>query len=252
MEKTVVDYQKYLDPDVRPISDEIQQAVDSSPLDGRLFLKIENAGQMAYEEYTDAENGFALYPDGSAAVSVLTDMPGVTPDMWHWWFGWHGDSDDKYKLWHPPAHVGARWGDGEIGNFSYIGRDSHIKEYLGPSLESGLIQFKSPTVLGLPEFDPEISDSVYIVARIGLPLPIDVGWLVHQVRRTETGSEMRSRFWLGGEHIGARKGWASLIIPIARRVRTMSEAFIRDLTIHCGEEMKHLSRFLPELHAEFH
>ncbi|MEM9775274.1 MAG: hypothetical protein AAF902_11890 [Chloroflexota bacterium] len=250
MEMTLVDFQKYRNPNVRPASDEVQQAIADSPLDGRLFLKIEDARQMAAAGYAEVENGYAFHPDGSATVSVLTDMPDVTPDMWHWWFGWHGDSDEKYKLWHPPAHIGARWGDGEIGRVGYIGRDSHIQEYLGPSLEKGVIQFKSPTIVGLPEFDPETSDAVYIVARIGLPIPIDFGWLIHEVRRTENGSEMRSRFWMGGNHIAARSAWTGWLVPIARRFRKIPESLVSDLLEHCAEEMSHLATFLPDLYAD--
>jgi hypothetical protein len=27
-----------------------------------------------------------------------------------WWFGWHSDEPQRYKLWHPRAHVHAQWG----------------------------------------------------------------------------------------------------------------------------------------------
>ena len=245
-------FQSYLNPKVAPVSDEIADAIEKSPLDPGHFLQIEEAADLALPGYMEVENGYALHADGSYTVSVLTDMPGVTPDMWHWWFGWHGDSSDKYKLWHPPAHVSAVWEDGKSGEVTYIGRNSHIVEYIGSSKESASIQFKSPTLLGLPEFESGHSDAVYIVARIGLrPIPIDFGWLIHQVRSTERGSEMRSRFWLGGRHIAGRNGLISLLVPLVRQVRKIPEAQIVDLTTHCGEEMAHLATFLPAIYAEF-
>ncbi|MEM7117126.1 MAG: hypothetical protein AAF614_32130 [Chloroflexota bacterium] len=243
--------QSYTNPNVAPISDEITEAIEQSPLAPSQFLQIEEADKLVKPGYMAIENGYALQADGSYTVSVLTDMPDVTPAMWHWWFGWHGDSSEKYKLWHPPAHVSAVWEDGKVGEVAYIGRNSHIQEYIGPPKESASIQFKSPTLLGLPEFDPVSSNAVYIVARIGLrPIPINFGWLIHQVRTTATGSEMRSRFWLGGEHIAGRNRFSQLLVPIVRRVRKIPEAQVIDLTTHCAEEMAHLATFLPDIYQE--
>ncbi|MEM7335852.1 MAG: hypothetical protein AAF490_27490 [Chloroflexota bacterium] len=245
-------FQSFINPNVETISDKIATAIEKSPFDPAQFLQIEEAAELAKPGYTAVESGYAKQADGSYTISVLTDMPSVTPAMWHWWFGWHGDSSEKYKLWHPPAHVSAVWEDGRVGEFAYIGRNSHIQEYIGPTKESASIQFKNPTFVGLPEFDPETSDAVYIVARIGLrPIPIDFGWLVHQVRKTATGSEMRSRFWMGGAHIGGRNGFSQLLAPIARRVRKIPEAQVIDLTTHCAEEMAHLATFLPDIYAAF-
>lgn len=252
MEKTAPTLEKYVNSTIETLSETISQAVDHSPLDENAVLQFKEAVHLAAPGYHTVENGYALISDGSVAVSVLTDMPRVTPAMWDWWFGWHGDSSDKYKLWHPPAHISAEWGDKQIGTVGYIGRDSHIQEYIGPKKERAIIQFKDPSILGLPRFDPNSSDAVYIVARIGLEeAPIDFGWLIHQVRETPTGSEMRSRFWLGGPHIEGRNWAANLLVPIIRRVRKIDEAQVTDLLIHCAEEMHHLAKFLPDLYAEY-
>ena len=92
MEMTMTDYQKYLDSNIQAAPADVQAAIDQSPLDSNLFIPVERAAEMAQDGYVEVETGYAFQPDGSATVSVLTDMPNVTPDMWHWWFGWHGDS----------------------------------------------------------------------------------------------------------------------------------------------------------------
>ncbi len=245
-------FQRYYNPNVEPISNEIAEAIEKSPFDPGLFPQIEEAAALVKPGYMEVENGYGQHPDGSFTVNILTDMPGVMPSMWHWWFGWHGDSSEKYKLWHPHAHLSAAWEDGKIGEVEYISRNSHIREYIGSTKETASIQFKSPTLIGLPEFDPTSSNAVYIVARIGLtPIPIDFGWLIHQVRQTENGSEMRSRFWLGGRHMAGRHRLSNLLVPLVRRVRKIPEAQVIELATHCGEEMAHLATFLPDLYTEF-
>ena len=82
--------------------------------------------------------------------------------------------------------------------------------------------------------------------------PIDVGYLVHHVRRTAAGSEMRSRFWVGGPYAAGRSSLAGTVIArAARLVLGTIEADARALLVHCAEEMQHLASFLPALYAEF-
>jgi len=97
--------------------------------------------------YADLETGYTRELDNAVHVAVLTKMPHFTPEMWDWWFGWHGCKDNRYKVWHPKAHISAHWEDGS-NEESYIGRNSIIAEYIGDELTEGSIQFKSPAEFG--------------------------------------------------------------------------------------------------------
>ena len=215
-----MNFQEYLNPTIEPISAEKQAALDQSPLSSDAFIPFESVSELVNSGYFEVENGYCLNSDGSASIAVLTDMPNVTPAMWHWWFGWHGDSDDKYKLWHPQAHVSVQWKDKVVGQVAYMDRVSHVCEYIGSKEEKDAIQFKNPATIGLSLFELQNSDAVYIVARIGMiTIPVDLGWLVHQVRKTPTGSEMRSRFWIGGAHFDGRNVVGNLIAVLLHRIR---------------------------------
>jgi hypothetical protein len=180
--------------------------------------------------------------------------------MWSWWFGWHGSDTRRYKLWHPRAHLSAAWKDGEQdgddagrhGAQRYVGRWSLISEYIGSAMLNGAIQFVAPAQLGCP---PDTGDAVAICARLGASdTPVDVGWFIHHVRSTPGGSEMRSRFWMGGAHIAVRgaPGIASRAVrPIAARILGTPENNARNLLVHCAQEMNHLAGFLPQLYAAF-
>lgn len=209
---------------------------------------LENPG------YGAVENGYTTLPDGSIKVAVHTDMPGVTPDMWAWWFGWHGSQDRRYKLWHPKAHLSARWEDGR-DDVAYLGRTSIIREYIGPDVLDAAIRFQSPLDFG---FSMQVlnrsEQAVYICAKIGHPsLPVDYGYLVHQVRATENGSEMRSRFCLGGRFLSLRRQGkiAEIATEILKKLRSLPEHFAQNLLRHCAEEMRHLAGFLPDLYRQF-
>lgn len=129
-----------------------------------------------------------------------------------------------------------------------------VHEYIGKRAEQIAIHFHQPASIGLPNFDDDSSDAVYIFAKAGPASgpPVYFSRLIHQVRTTPNGAEMRSRFWVGGRYITAKDGqlMGRIISPIARRVRKIPEQFARDLLIHCAEEMSNLASILPKLYAE--
>jgi hypothetical protein len=251
-------YARFLDPQLAPLPAHILEALHRGPVAEPLLPPIWSAAENLFGTAAVLEDGFALTADGAMLVATRTDMPGVTPAMIDWWFGWHSDSPERYKLWHPQAHVHAAWLSpptaGTRGRARYVGRTSIVDEYIGSNLIRAAIRFAPPATLGLS--DPSLDDrqhATIVCARTGLgDLPIDVGYLTHHVRKTPTGSEMRSRFWIGGTHAAGRSSLAGKLIGHAARwVIRPTEADARALLVHCAQEMQHLAGFLPALHAEF-
>ncbi len=249
----VTEYSKYYDETIQEIPAFVDYALENSPFPTGELKPFAEASYLQDEGYTSLEVGYSFEADGAAHVAVLTQMPGVTPEMWDWWFGWHGSADNRYKLWHPTTHVSAVWEDGKNEN-AYIGRNSIIEEYIGEELMPAAIQFKSPNEFGFSfEATKDPSKAVYICARIGSPsVPVDYGYLVHQIRAVEGGSEMRSRFWMGGQNVQVRKEGkiAELATSFIRKMKSLPPTFAQDLLRHCSEEMNHLAAFLPEIYAE--
>ncbi|MGE0217501.1 DAPG hydrolase family protein [Mycolicibacterium sp.] len=238
----------FFDPRMAPLPGHVVDALHHGPQADQVLPGFDCAAKLLDEGYQQTETGYGRQPDGGFVVSVRTDMPGVSPAMWDWWFGWHGSDTRRYKLWHPRAHASARWADGG-GDGHYLGRTSLIEEYLGSSYARAAIRFVRPAELGLT--GPRLAHSVAVCARLGsAELPVDIGWFVHHVRATPEGAEMRSRFWMGGQHIAVRRGNRlsdSLIRPVA--TRQLPDP--RDLLVHCAQEMNHLAGFLAQLYARF-
>jgi hypothetical protein len=235
----------FFNPEMAPLPRHVVTALEHGPQADQTLLEFDDAATLLDEGYQQTENGYGRLRDGGLQVSARTDMPGVTPAMWDWWFGWHGSDSRRYKLWHPRAHVSARWRDGR-GDGGYVGRTSMVQEYLGSAFSRPAIQFVEPSVLGLGG-----AAGVAICARLGSgDIPVDIGWLVHHVRPTPSGAEMRSRFWMGGRHVRMRAA-KSLADKALRIVATRQLPDARDLMVHCAQEMNHLAGFLPELFAQF-
>ncbi len=244
-------FAKFYEEKIAPAPPHISEALAKSPFPAGTFPPVEKAADLQRTGHTAFENGYTLQPDGSLRVAALTKMPGVAPPMWGWWFGWHSSADNRYKLWHPKAHRSARWQDGSDDDTRYVGRTSLIEEYIGKKMEKAAIRFVPPAELGISDKNKE--EAVYICARVGYSsLPIDFGWLVHQIRAVEGGSEMRSRFWMGGEYIALRWQWMpGFFSKILQKSVKLPEQQAKDLLIHCAEEMNHLAAFLPQLYEGY-
>lgn len=219
-----------------------------------------------------AGDGWTRTDRGALVVACHTDMPGVTVAMWDWWFGWHSTDTARYKLWHPAAHQFSAIGQDRSLDRSltdrqrYLNNVSYVDEYIGSRLNRLAIRFVDPDRLGFPDRP----GTTHICARVGASdVPVAVGWLIHQVRPTDAGVEMRSRFFLGPAEVlglpprsvskpgagrlltspGTRHALAPVVRVTGRRATSLQVG--RDLLHHCATEMNHLAAFLPDLHAEF-
>lgn len=247
-------YARFWNPDMADIPAHAHRALANSPVAEALLPHMAQAITTIVE--AEVQNGYTVTSDGAIHVNLVTEMPDVTPAMIDWWFGWHGDSAPRYKLWHPRAHVHAQWekapAEKSTGRDRYVGSTSQVDEYLGSAMIRGAIQFRRPQEFGL--IDDAVSagvDATAVCARVGLvDVPVDMGYLVHHVATVPGGSVMRSRFWIGRPYIAARKGPIKAVVPIARRLVALTELDARALLIHCAQEMNHLTTFLPELHAQ--
>jgi hypothetical protein len=98
--------------------------------------------------------------------------------MWDWWFAWHGSEAQRYKLWHPRAHIHVGWADGRTDLNHYIGRTSRVVEYVGHELLNLTIRFVSPASMGLDEDRLKQQGEVAICARGGIAgTPMETGRL---------------------------------------------------------------------------
>lgn len=251
-------YAKYWNPEMQPLSKRACDAVAAGPLASNELLAFTQVSQVSVTDGPMCRNGYGFLDDGSVHIAIVTEMPAVSPVMIDWWFAWHSDEPQRYKLWHPNAHVHAAWGDGResaaitIANAreQYVGRPSHVWEYIGPQLGYYRINFISPESLNIASVQVR-EEATAVCARVGFAqFPLDFGYLVHYVQRTANGARMYSHFWIAGPHIKAREPMLMPLVPIISAVKRPSRVDAERLLIHCAEEMAHLSTFLPELFTE--
>ena len=123
--ETAQSFAHFFNPHMAPLAPHVTAALDRGGVPAPLLPGFEDAAENLFGGADVLEDGYVLLPDGGMRVSVRTSMPGVTPAMIDWWFGWHGDTPAKYKLWHPQAHVHVGWREtppaGVTGRALYVG-----------------------------------------------------------------------------------------------------------------------------------
>ncbi len=253
-------YAKYMKAHVDPPQPHVPEAIARGPVAAaKIPTRSALAADMHRTGYSEVETGYGQLPNGEIWVACLTDMPRVTPQMWDWWFGWHSKESARYKLWHPDAHAyaGLRYQRADSTDLTdlqkYRGNTSYVDEIIGGHLDQLAISFTDPLRFGV---DPAKFDGTAICGTVGTALvPVNIGTLCHQVRVTEAGAEMRSRFYLNVA--GTRPLDVNAIACAIKRGVSLPSSVQFDLRFgaallrHCGEEMNHLAQFLPELYAEF-
>lgn len=253
-------YAKYLKAHVDPPQPHVPAAIDAGPTPtGQVPSRHAVAAEFHDPGYSPIETGYGRTSRGEIWVACLTDMPRVSPEMWDWWFGWHSKESARYRLWHPDAHayadlkVDTADTPGLTDRERYRNNTSYVDEYIGGRLDQLAISFKDPARYGI---DESKFDGTVICGTVGSALaPVNVGLVFHQVRRTATGAEMRSRFWLNVP--GTRSFDLNALACAVTRGLALPSSILFDVRFgasllrHCGEEMNHLAQFLPELYAEF-
>lgn len=187
-------------------------------------MPVEEINQLLDPGYMPVETGYYRLPNGHMHVRVLTRMPRCKGEMVDWWFGYLSDTE-TYKMWHPKSHLSLKW-DEHWRPGHYIGASHTVEELIGGQVLKVRIQFHDPSEL----FDT----SRFKEARVGAVIcanayenEVSHGRIIHLVRDTDFGCEMRSRFWLFQAPDIAGLG----------------------LMMHCMQEMGNLADWLPALYA---
>ncbi len=213
-------------------------------------MRYEEINDLLKPGYLPIESGVVTYDDGFKTVCALARMPRCKAKMIEWWFRWLGGTE-QYKLWHPVDHLFSDW-EGRVPG-THVGSSHLVHEYLaGPDgpVYKLRINFRDP----LEFFDEKKwgnFSGAAICARIGdLDHPVNFGRMVHFVRNTDQGCEMRSRFFLG--HFESRVEGEAMSEDQKARMRKemVTPELARRLHQHCTEEMSYLAELLPILYRQ--
>jgi hypothetical protein len=223
--------------------DEVQE-----PIDPMSALPVQEMNRLFDDGYLPGEIGYCRFPDGTATLANLTQFPGTTPEMFDWWFAWHGVAPMRYKIWNPDEHyycqtlnLDKALNESLLMKERYWDTTHDIEEDVGRGKQKIMINFRNPADIG---FDPEklkkFNGTIVCSGNERAPTI-----MVHFMRPTKEGSELRTRFWMGYNVIN---GKPSRMFPKDGQFPLEP---VKALLLHNIKEFTNLAAILPEVYAEF-
>ena len=250
-EERKLTYAKYWHRDLAEIPEEKLQIAAGPVLDPSEVLAFENRNDFICGKYAGKEIGFCVLKDGTGYVANSTFMPGVTAEMFDWWFGWHSVGDDlRYKIWDKEDHFYAR-----ADNPVYVldpnvpcsqktwGVNHEIFEDIGLGPEKLYLQFKCPSDLGYDLSMVGTKNCAAIVCAVGKGNAPAL--MTHICQEVEGGIMFRSRFWMGYGFDDSGR-----LVNLKSEEDRVEEKVPRALFGHNIKEFSNLASFLPQIYEE--
>ena len=231
--------------------------IQHGPSANAIAPRIENRNDLFKPGNMPEEFGWWKLEDGTAVIANRTLFPGVTGEMFDWWFAWHPIDRLRYTIWDSEEHYDVTLEDypkaldpGLTLRERHWGSVHHVWEDIGTGNVDYLkISFKRPIEMGYDEekLDTEACNALVCsnVLVAGNQTMFDVPVVMtHFLRPAPGGSELRSRFWFGWQIID---GNAVRSIPEGAEVPVEGPvALLR----HNVKEFTNLAAILPSVYAE--
>ena len=206
-------------------------------------IKPENAifdfKELLTTEPLPIENGYCSLPNGGGYAAVRTEFRGITVEQYNWWRKWRfdcsaADEQIRYKLWCPGSHIVQVHQPSEMA-IEDIGLGPEEFHFNGRLTKEDL--FDAETLKLAEGFDFHLS-----VTKVYSPHnPVDgmYGIVLHVIRATEYGFEMRSRFWQGYTVEGGK------LVCKLKPGEAVHPDFPYLIAHHCANEMSSLRELIP-------
>ena len=244
-------YSKYYDLPMTEISEEKKYIIQQGPMSAKDALPIERRTELFLPGHQTVETGYCVMEDGTGYLANLTKMPGVTPEMFEWWFAWSALEDLRYRIWDPEDHFYARQQnvekvlDPKVPMREKTWGTTHlVMEDVGLGASDLTLKFFYPDEFGYDESKVGTKDCAAMISAMGQS-PVTVNTIMtHFLRETKEGTELRSRFWIGYK---LENGNVIKVIPDGVEVPVEVP---RILLNHCMKEFTHLAAILPQVYKE--
>ena len=234
-EQEALPISKYYHREPAPIPAEKLALLAKGPCDPGCALDIHHRNDLFLPGYLPVETGYCVLEDGTGFVANHTAMPGVTAEMFDWWFAWHGCGPLRYTIWDPEDHTGAvslNYGQARCAALSmkerYWGTTHIIREDIGMGADELFASFREPRELGY-EQDKIGTDacSTIVCANSGTTRSAQMSVVMtHFLRSVPGGSELRTRFWMGW-HIISGKALSRIMLHQTGREAAFTPGMVR-------------------------
>jgi hypothetical protein len=274
LEERKLPLSKYYDLPLNDIGPLYQQIIDAGPMEQNDALKVENLLDHLQLPgvYRKVVFGYCLMDDGCGFLASYSVYPNSTPEMMRWYFRWiniysknqpRDKGNLRYKIWCPADHIthgfiNEKEKKKADGIYTIEALDLEFgKTPLGPIMYTVRYPY-SLRELGLSEqrekeladagvwVDPAV-EKFFTVESPHTPVPGTHLCLTMSRPHPLGGMEKYTVEWIG---YGVKDG--KIYFDKTTPSYQFTEDWLKMALRHTTVEAQQLSRFLPELYAEYH
>jgi hypothetical protein len=253
------DLAPYLSRPLSPADPGVLAAIAAGPMDPAEAVPLAGLDRLLDPAPLPVETGWCFTPERIGYVAVRTEMPGVTAEMVEWWFDWHPRDPDRYRIWHPAAHLDNSLEEPAVaGAKRHWGATHHPVEDVGTGVEHVRIAFQPPSAIG---FSNDVLDDPNVATIVCGYVGDDRRRLRHSAMAHvflagPDGVVLRSHFWLGAAirpYLPAPLSAPLGVVLNNRLVRRLAlpAGLPQSLATHCAEEYANLGALLLELFPHY-
>ncbi len=228
---------------LQQIPDDIKTALIKNQITLTPFKEMND---IMKSEELQKDVGYKKMSDGSYLVSMYCPMPSVTTEMIKWWFWWHPQADERYKVWFPGEHLGIGYSKKQKEYFNqktcpeFQPNTQYPLEKIGKATLPLRIDFVTPEEFGFSkEIMKENNIPLIVCGHVGVFRGLVMHTeMAHIFKQTEDGLFMISRFWLG-----------KTMNPLLRKI-IINDNMAKAMAEHCCVEYRNLLEILPILYNE--
>lgn len=222
----------------------IERAIGNKTVTPTAF---EDKNDILSDASLQGEVGYTKMEDGNFLVSMTCPMPNIDPCMIAWWFWWHPQADERYRVWFPHEHYGVSYAKKDRAYFNqktlpaFQANTQFPTERIGKIVMPLRIDFVSAPSFGFSEEKMKDNNIPLIVcghvsALRGLVRHTE---MAHIFKQTEDGLLLISRFWIG----------KTLRNPLLRKL-ILTDRTAEGMAAHCCIEYRNLAEILPILYEK--
>ncbi len=224
---------------------EIRKQLDNPEI---TLTPLEEMNNILRSNALQQEVGYQQFENGDWLVSMTCPLPGITPEMVHWWLWWHCQENLRYQIWFPGEHISITYRKKYRSYFEqetmppFQPNSQCPVERIGGIKLPLQIDFVTPETFGfsrqtMVENDIPLIACGHVSVFYGLVKHTE---MAHICKKTKDGLILISRFWLG----------KSLKNPLLRK-QLLTEQTARGMAEHCCIEYRNLAEILPDLYQKY-
>ncbi len=224
------------------------KSVLNTVIPNKYVLPVSSFHRLQDKGYHEYESGYSIMQDGTGYIAVYLTLPGVTPEMFDWFFSWHPVAPVQNHIWGTGKKISTVITEKDrqqlLSSLPFNERIWGVHVLYREESEHDishdmLVSYHSPYEYGFSKQTEDAGNWTAICANDGS--------ICFFLRAIEGGSELRIRVWCGINTSDIEKEFS---LPQSYLPEEEADSYIKKTAIHIINDFTNISCIIPQLYRD--